>query len=1046
MKPQGAAGVRGFWVGYALVMGMLTVGVWYQADEQFERELVVAKERVATEQAFIAALVHDLLQRGNFEDIQSVVSRWGADGADRVSLTVTAENGFELGRYVREHPPMHAIALESELEFGYGNRADLEFVGDVSAVYEEHARTLISLWLLVLLVAAFGAYLVRNIQRRKQEVVRYRLLSERFLAANSELEVEIEVRKRTEQALSDARESAEVTLNSIGDAVITADADGRVTRMNPIAERLTGWQREEAQGRRIDDVFCIQGSKGNLVENPVHQVLGRGRAASLANETVLVARSGRCTQIANNAAPIHGAKGSIDGVILVFRDVSEDYRMRSALVESETRFRRLVESLVDHFFMTQTGSGDIAYVSPSAIAMFGYTQAEFCAGFREFFTEYPGNIQFETRTKLTFDGCLQDPYTLELRTKSGGVRLVELRQVPVFDETGAVIAAESIAHDMTERRAADAEQRLAAAVFENSAEGIMVTDLSGKIQRVNRAFTQITGYAAEEAIGETPRLLQSGRQSPQFYMEMWAALVEHGHWQGEIWNRHKNDKVYPEWLSISRIPALEDGGEERYVGIFSDISRQKEAEKEISRLAFHDALTGLPNRFMLMERLDTDLARAERLGHLDALLFLDLDHFKHVNDSLGHGVGDAMLKEVARRLRENVRDYDMVARLGGDEFVVLINAVADNHHQALCRARRGAEKIRSALVEPMIIAGHELHSSASIGVALLPVDAACAEDALKYADKAMYQAKSSGRNTIQFFTLDMQNEAQQRLVLENELRRAIERDELALHYQPIVDFSTSRVAGLEALLRWRHPRHGNVSPVTFIPIAEETGLILPIGEWVLKTACAQACSWQDVGLATVYVSVNLSAVQFRQGDIARTIREVLRETGLDPTYLELELTESLLVENVGAAVRILDDLAKMGIGLSIDDFGTGYSSLSYLRKFSLHKLKIDRSFVEDLPDNPDATAITTTIVQMAHNLGLRTVAEGIENNAQLDYLRKQGCDFGQGYLCSMPLPAEEIPAFLSGGQHVAVDEESMEPWQLSCVDPKLNSGDTEEDG
>ena len=1006
---------RGMWLGYALLVSLLTLGAWYQVEDRFAYELAENKERLAAEQGFMEALIHDLLQSGQgYGNVQDLVARWGAEGTHRVRLTVTTANGFELGRYERAASATHTLTLESDLEFGYDNQARLVFVGDLSAIYAERTQTRIQFLALLLLIASFGAYLVYSIHRRKQEILRYRRLSDQFATANKKLEAEIEVRKGTEQALSNERERVEVTLNSIGDAVVTTDAEGRITRVNPIAERLTGWSREEAIGHPIERIFRIQNSAGQPLDNPVRQVLHHGQLVGLDRDTVLIAHGGRCLQIADSAAPIRSPENAIDGVILVFRDVTEERRMRAALLESETRFRRLVESLVDHFFMTQGTQGDILYVSASVTAILGYTQDEFCARFQEFLTDHPRNAALATCSRQTLAGHLQPPQILEVRAKDHSIRLLEMRQVPSFDENGTILAAESIVHDITERRRVEAEQRLAASVFENTAEGIMVTDLQGRIQRVNRAFCAITGYAAGEVLGRTPKLLQSGRQSPQFYQELWQSLAEQGHWQGEIWNRHKSGALYPEWLSISRIPDPEEGNEQRYVGIFSDISRQKKAEEEIARLAFHDALTGLPNRLLLLERLETDLARAKRRGHVDALLFLDLDHFKHVKDSLGHGLGDAMLQEIAQRIRKVAHDYDIVARLGGDEFVVLINAIANTRQDALGRARRAAERIAAAIVEhPIAIAGHELHSSTSIGIALLPADADTPEEALRHADKAMHQAKSMGRNSIHFFTPEMQAEVERRLVLENELRRAIERNELELHYQPILDLANDRIAGLEALLRWHHPIHGEVSPTLFIPIAEETGLIFAIGEWVLKTACAQVRQWQVDGLAKLYVSINLSAAQFRQRDIAQGLQRILQETGLDPACLELEIPESLLIENVETSVQTFNELVQMGLTLAIDDFGTGCSSLSALRRFSLHKLKIDRSFVEDLPDSADATAIATIIVQMARILGLRTVAEGIENAAQWTYLQQLGCDFGQGYLCSRPVPAAEIPARLA---------------------------------
>ncbi len=859
--------ISSYWVIYVLIMALLSIGVWRFAVEQFERDRASMEASAISEQESIGTMVRGLLRDGNYEDVQTLVSRWGDNHAAAVEIVVESGNGFELGRYDGGEPMARPLAVESVLDYRYGKSVRLRLVHDIDRAYRDRDSTLVRLSLVVILLGLFGAHLLRTAQRSIRSAESERALSERLALTNADLE------------------------------------------------------------------------------------------------------------------------------------------------ESETRFRRLVEGLAGHFLLTHGDEDSISYVSPSVQPILGYTPLEFRTRFADYLTENPQNAAFRDCTRQCFQGGSPPPYELEIRAKSQDIRILEVRQAPVSDASGAVIVVETIAQDITERKTADAQQRVAASVFENSAEGIMVTDTNGVIQRINRAFTRITGYSVEESVGRNPRFLQSGRQGPEFYQAMWTSVLERGCWQGEVWNRHKDGKIYPEWLSISRIPA-NGGGQERYVGIIADISRQKEAEAEILRLAFNDALTGLPNRTLLMDRLETNLARAQRAGHIDALLFLDLDHFKHVNDSLGHSVGDGLLKEVAQRLRESVREYDTVARLGGDEFVVLVNAVAEDHHLAVRRVRRAAEKIRAAIVKPMMIAGHELHTSPSIGIALIPLDADNAEDALKYSDKAMYQAKAKGRNTIQFFTLEMQSEAEQRLALENELRRAIEQEELEVHYQPIVDFSNGCIAGLEALVRWQHPRHGLIAPGRFIPIAEESGLILPIGQWVLDAACRQLRSWQEDGLPPVFVAVNLSAVQFRQADITRHIAQSLRDSGLDPAYLELELTESLLVENVEMVIGILHELDAMGVRLSVDDFGTGYSSLSYLRRFRLHKLKIDRSFVEDLPDNADATAITTTIVQMAQNLGLKTVAEGVESIEQLAFLKDVGCDYAQGYLCSRPVPPDQVPDLL----------------------------------
>ncbi len=453
-----------------------------------------------------------------------------------------------------------------------------------------------------------------------------------------------------------------------------------------------------------------------------------------------------------------------------------------------------------------------------------------------------------------------------------------------------------------------------------------------------------------------------------------------------------------------------------------EMERRSEAEQalrkerdEITRLAFHDTLTGLPNRSLLMDRLQTSLQRAGRDKHIDALLFLDLDQFKHINDSLGHRVGDGLLRQVAARLSAQLRQVDTVARLGGDEFVVLLSSLHVQPGAATIRAGALAEKIRMALTEPYQVDGHVLHSSPSIGIALLPLDADNVEDALKHADQAMYRAKAEGRNTIQFYLPEMQARAKARLSLESDLRRALDNGELSLHYQPLLDIQQHGIVGAEALLRWQHPVHGLMLPDAFISIAEESGLILPIGEWVLKNTCWQISTWQQSGLPVMPVSVNLSAAQFRHKGLPEHIEQLLRDLNLPAGSLELELTESLLLENMPVVTQTLERLSATGVQLSVDDFGTGYSSLSYLRRFKLHKLKIDRSFIDQVPTDPDDATITETVIQMAHNLKLLTVAEGVETREQLDFLVAKGCDQAQGFLFSEALEAEEFEKLVRSG-------------------------------
>jgi len=548
--------------------------------------------------------------------------------------------------------------------------------------------------------------------------------------------------------------------------------------------------------------------------------------------------------------------------------------------------------------------------------------------------------------------------------------------------------------------------RVSSQVFDQTSEGIVITDPQGRIISVNRAFTEITGYAPDEVLGRDPKLLQSGRHEPEFYQQLWQQLETEGYWRGEIWNRRKSGELYPEWLAIRTVRDA-DGNPEHYIGIFSDISRQKRDAERIRFLAYYDALTGLPNRTLLADRVAKAIPAARRHSKGLALLFMDLDGFKHINDSLGHMVGDGLLKLVGERLKQQTRSSDTLARFGGDEFVLLLSDVEGP--QAVAAV---AQRCLNALATPLHIDGHEISVTPSIGISLYPDDGETLEVLVKNADTAMYYAKETGRNHYRFFEAEMNARVTSRAVLGNHLRRALERGELLLHYQPQADIAAGEIVGLEALVRWQHPELGLVSPADFIPVAEEIGLIGAVGDWVLNEACRQAVAWQRAGLPHIPVAVNLSALQLRSPDFLQSVRRALATSALEPHWLEFELTESVLMQQPETAVKTLNGLSELGIRVAIDDFGTGYSSLAYLRRLPIDKLKIDRSFIRDLGIDAEDTVIVSTIIRMAHSLKLRVIAEGVESSEQLATLRAQGCDEIQGYYLSRPLPAEALADFV----------------------------------
>ena len=561
-------------------------------------------------------------------------------------------------------------------------------------------------------------------------------------------------------------------------------------------------------------------------------------------------------------------------------------------------------------------------------------------------------------------------------------------------------------HDLEQRLAAlrrtQDELRLFASVFTNATEGMIITAANGKIVAVNPAFSAITGYTPTEAVGRTPALLRSGKHDDAFYHEMWRALAEHGHWRGEIWNRRHDGSLFPEWLSITATSDTR-GGVSHYIGVFSDITERKNAEARIQHMAHHDALTGLPNRVLLQDRLEQATLKARREGKHTAVLFMDLDRFKNINDTLGHDIGDGLLIQVANRCHAALREIDTVSRQGGDEFVVVLPDLAQTQDAGMV-----ARKLLAALEQPFLLGSHALTVTASIGIALCPGDGQSASELLRNADAAMYRAKADGRARYEFYSADMNSSLLGELLLETQLRGAIERDELRLHYQPKVDAASGRLSGMEALLRWEHPQLGLLAPARFITVAEDSGLIVPIGEWVVRTACRQMRSWLDSGLDPVPVSVNLSAHQFVHQDIVGLVDRVLAENSLAAGRLELELTETVLMRDMGHTLEVLERLRKRGVGLSIDDFGSGYSSLGYLHTFPVQVLKIDQSFVHGIRPGGSDGKIASAIIALGHSLGLEVIAEGVETEFQRAFLAAQGCNHFQGYLFGRPVSGDAI--------------------------------------
>jgi diguanylate cyclase (GGDEF)-like protein/PAS domain S-box-containing protein len=565
--------------------------------------------------------------------------------------------------------------------------------------------------------------------------------------------------------------------------------------------------------------------------------------------------------------------------------------------------------------------------------------------------------------------------------------------------------------EIAETQSARLQLQLASVVFEHSQEGIMITDAQANILNVNPAFIRVTGCTAEACIGKNPRILKSGRHDTLFYEKMWQSLKDTGNWEGEIWNRRKNGEVYPQWLNISAI-RTEQGEITHYVAVFQDITDIKYNQEQITYQAHHDALTGLPNKSLFQDHLEMALARAKRYGYGVGVMFLDLDHFKNVNDSFGHHIGDLLLQEAAKRFKSCCRGADTIARLGGDVFMIILpDLKIDGKY-----VTEVAQRILTAFSQPFQIQHQEIVSTVSIGIAIYPDDG---EDVItlgQNADTAMNRAKEQGRNTYVLYTKTMHALVIERMELDKNLRKAFENEEFRVYYQPQIDVRTGLISGTEALVRWQRSVNELVPPEKFIPLAEETGLIIPLGAWVLRTACQQTKAWHDAGFNSLTISVNLSAKQFQDTHLVQLVKNVLEETGLAPQFLYLEITESTLMKDIDTAVEIMSVLEEIGVHLSIDDFGTGYSSLSALKNFPFDELKMDKSFVKELPNRPNDIAIAKAILSLSHSLNLKVLAEGVETPVQLEFMRTNECNGIQGFLFSRPIPPKELTVLLKEGK------------------------------
>ena len=782
-------------------------------------------------------------------------------------------------------------------------------------------------------------------------------------------------------------------------AVFRFRPDGPIDFISDAIEDIAGYSAAQfmrGTSHSWANLICPEDRKRQ--RHCVSQAVRDGQPYAI--EYRIVDASGTERWVSENGQPQpHEAGGLapwIDGIIA---DISErkhnEMRIAALLAEQSAILDNVMFGVM---FVRQR---HIVSVNRRCEELFGYAPGSMVGASTEIV--FPDRLDYEAAGARQYPTLAAGEYFNEERhyRRRDGTLFWCLVSGCAIDQSRADEGSIWVYADVSARKEAEEKLRLSATVIEHIADGVVVLDAAGTIVTVNPAFSQITGYSEQEAIGRDRTLTRSGRHDEAFYEQMWNEQMTTGFWRGEIWNQRKNGELYLEWLTVS---AVRDhrGIATHYVGVFSDITKAKESQEKLDHLAHHDPLTALPNRLLFHDRLQHALQRAVRDDEQLALLFIDLDRFKNVNDTLGHHIGDELLKQVAKALSDKLREGDTLARLGGDEFIVLLEDVEGQY-----KASMVAEKLVAMFEQPFMVAGHELFVTCSVGISLFPADAADLNMLIRNADVAMYQAKARGRNGYSFYAPSMTGEGVERLRLETFLRRSIEKDEVFLNYQPQVEIDTGRLIGVEALVRWNHPELGPVPPVRFIPLAEDTGFINQLGKWVLFEACRQMVRWQADGLYVPKIAVNLSAKQFERGSIVNMVSAILRETGLEPQRLQLEVTESVIM-NTGDALVFINDLHSIGVGLAIDDFGTGYSSLAYLKQLPVQTLKIDRSFIKDISTDPNDEAIAIAIIQLGKSMNLSVIAEGVETEEQAAFLLRHGCYLAQGYYYSRPVLSGDL--------------------------------------
>jgi diguanylate cyclase (GGDEF)-like protein/PAS domain S-box-containing protein len=791
-------------------------------------------------------------------------------------------------------------------------------------------------------------------------------------------------------------------LDQIGAYIFMKDLSGRYIYVNKSVQELFGASLENIIGH--DDSHFFDLAISNELTFNDRCVIEKGQTIER-EETTIIKSSGETRIYWTVKQPVLNDHGEIIGMCGISTDITRLKQEEYALAESRNLLKAIIDTAPVRIFWKDTRSQYLG-CNPSFAKDAGIASPEHIVGLNDYdlaWTQDQADHYRRDDQQVIESGCAKLDYEEPLNKPDGKTIFLQTSKVPLRNMSGEIIGVLGIYQDITERKRANESMKLATTIYQSSREAILVTDKDNLIIEANAAFTRLTGYELAEILGKNPRIFQSGRHKKAFFQRMWQKLLDNDHWQGEVWDRRKDGTIHAKWVNITVI-RNPDQSIYCFVAQFSDITEKKQKDELIQFQANYDPLTSLPNRNLFKDRLRNEIKKSQRSGLLLSLIFIDLDHFKDINDSLGHAAGDQLLKIVAQRIMSCVRETDTVARLGGDEFAVILPDIGDKP-----RTEKISQHIIQELSQPLILDKNRINQyiSASIGIAFYPEDGLNMEILMRNADMAMYKAKSEGRNRVSQFTPSMQRAAQERILLTNDLRNALRNNELQIYYQPIVNLSDHSIIKAEALLRWQHPQHGMINPAAFIPLAEESGLILPVGEWVFDQCSNQIKRWHKQFGHIIQISVNKSPMQFNQRN-KYSWPDKLAGLNLPGNSINVEITEGLLLKNSPNVRAILKEFRTAGIEISIDDFGTGFSSLSYLKEFDIDYLKIDRSFTSNLNKNKTDHALIEAIILMAHKLDIKTIAEGVETQLQQDLLMELGCDFVQGYFYSSPVPIEEF--------------------------------------